>query len=394
MLPKLKLLIYSDIFGGNTTTFIYNEVFALAQQFDVTYVCTERQNAEKFPFEKVIVVEYKVNKVIKKIRWWLEVFGIALIFKNRHFSKAITKIVAEKKPDLIHCHFGYEALRFLDNLDDKYQEIPMLISFRGYDASEHLRRRSYVEKVRNLLNRKNVHATFVCDFLRQNLLKMKVEVPRYIVLHSGTKVDFFTPKPKKQSTEINFIQISSFGFYKGHKYTVAAFSEFLINNNQGIKAKLHFTGEGPTLNAVKNQVKELGLEEAVIFHGWVDHNRAIELLSNSDYFVQHSVTDEFGSTEGIPNSIMEAMAMELPVISTRHAGIPELVENGINGYLVAERDVHDYAQKMEEICKWSNRLPHNREKIKQEFEFSIHMQKLTSFYQRILEDNQKAGEKW
>lgn len=385
MNPKLKLLIYSDIFGGNTTTFIYNEVFALAEQFDVTYVCIERQNPVKFPLKKVITVDYKVNKVIKKIRWWLEIKGIALIFRNHRFSKSINEIVAEEKPDLIHCHFGYEALRFFDNLSKKYHSIPIVISFRGYDASEHLRRRSYVKKIEQLLSRNNVHATFVCDFLRQNLLKLNIAVPRFIILHSGTKLDFFAPKPNTPGSELNFIQISSFGYYKGHKYTVAAFDIFL-KKNLGINAKLHFTGEGPALNAVKAQVKALGLEEKVIFHGWVDHNSAIKLLSISDYFVQHSVTDEFGSTEGIPNSIMEAMAMELPVLSTKHAGIPELVEDGVNGYLVEERDVQVYAEKMSEICKWPNRLPRNREKIKRDFEFSVHMKKLTDYYRRALEE--------
>jgi colanic acid/amylovoran biosynthesis glycosyltransferase len=387
MSPKLKLLVYSDIFGGNTTTFIYNEVLALTEQYDVTYVCIERQNLKSFPPDQLYVVDYRVNKILKKIRWWLEIWGIALFFRNRSYARGINQIVAEKKPDLIHCHFGYEALRFFDNLDQRNRRIPMLISFRGYDASLHLGRASYVKKIAALLAKSNVYTTFVCDFLRQNLLKRGIEVPRFIVLHSGTKLDLFAPRPAKKKTEIRFIQISSFGYYKGHKYTVAAFKQFL-EKNPGIKARLQFTGEGPTLEETRKQVEIAGLEHLIDFLGWVDHRRAMELLSESDYFVQHSITDEFGSTEGIPNSIMEAMAMELPILSTWHAGIPELVEEGVNGYLVAEGDVSAFAEKMAELCKWPNRLPENREKIKRKFEFSVHMQTLTNFYRYILQETE------
>ena len=69
-----KILVYSDRFGGNTTTFIYNEVLGLANDFQVKYVCTERINPELFPFEDVEVVPYEVSRVVRKLRWWAEIY--------------------------------------------------------------------------------------------------------------------------------------------------------------------------------------------------------------------------------------------------------------------------------------------------------------------------------
>ena len=128
--------------------------------------------------------------------------------------------------------------------------------------------------------------------------------------------------------------------------------------------------------------------EFVEFTGWVNHDQAIDLLNRADVFVHHSITAS-GATEGIPNSLMEAMAMQLPVISTNHAGIPELVENGVNGYLVEEKDTETYSERMIEIMSWPRRLQKNREKIEIEFEYSVHMKKLVNYYQEILEISEK-----
>ena len=83
--------------------------------------------------------------------------------------------------------------------------------------------------------------------------------------------------------------------------------------------------------------------------------------------------------EGIPNAIMEAMAMELPVISTWHAGIPELVEDGVNGYLIEERNVEAYAKRMLDILHWK-RIPANRFKIIEKFSIESHYKELTNIY--------------
>ena len=80
---------------------------------------------------------------------------------------------------------------------------------------------------------------------------------------------------------------------------------------------------------------------------------------------------------------MEAMAMELPVISTYHSGIPELVEDGVNGYLVPERDIDQYAEKLQQILQWDY-ASKNREKVIELFEKEKHCQLLQQFYRNVI----------
>jgi len=130
-------------------------------------------------------------------------------------------------------------------------------------------------------------------------------------------------------------------------------------------------------------VKNLDIENNVEFVGYVKPERAIELMKRSHVFVHHSIISKNGDQEGIPNALMEAMAMELPVLSTKHSGIPELVQDGENGFLVDEKNIQLYTERMNEIIKWKT-VPENRIVIENKFEMTIHNKKLESIYISIL----------
>lgn len=93
-------------------------------------------------------------------------------------------------------------------------------------------------------------------------------------------------------------------------------------------------------------MSELEVENRVELLGWKAQNEVIEILNQSHLLLAPSVTGRKGDQEGIPVAIMEAMAMGLPVISTQHSGIPELVEDGVSGFLVPERDADAIAEKL------------------------------------------------
>jgi colanic acid/amylovoran biosynthesis glycosyltransferase len=105
-------------------------------------------------------------------------------------------------------------------------------------------------------------------------------------------------------------------------------------------------------------------------------------MKEASVFVHHSVTAGNGDMEGIPNALIEAMAMQLPVVSTWHSGIPELVEHEVNGYLVEERDISALADCLY-LALDRGLLPHNREKLHFDFNIAAHNAKLESFYQQI-----------
>ena len=93
-------------------------------------------------------------------------------------------------------------------------------------------------------------------------------------------------------------------------------------------------------------VAERGLGGRVTLHGYRSHAEVAALMARAAMFVQHSVTDPDGRIEGFPVAIAEAMFTALPVVSTRHSGIPEHVRDGVTGFLVAEGDVAGMAAAM------------------------------------------------
>jgi glycosyltransferase involved in cell wall biosynthesis len=108
-------------------------------------------------------------------------------------------------------------------------------------------------------------------------------------------------------------------------------------------------GDGWLLNRARKLASRLRVEDRVTFHGRQDHAFVLERMKRAAIYMQHSVTSLSGDTEGVPTAIQEAMAAGAAIVSTRHAGIPEIVDEGLSGLLVGERDVSGYAAALERL---------------------------------------------
>jgi colanic acid/amylovoran biosynthesis glycosyltransferase len=120
------------------------------------------------------------------------------------------------------------------------------------------------------------------------------------------------------------------------------------------KMTLNIVGTGREEDECQALVKEYGLQSKVIFLGWKSPHEVKELMQQCDLFVLNSRMDSKGDAEGLPNGLLEAMAMGKPALSTRHAGIPLAIEHEVSGVLVDERDTDSLSRQM-------IRLYHNRE---------------------------------
>ncbi len=376
----MKILMYSDGFGRLTTTFIYNEVKYLSEKHDLLYLCNKIYKPVAFDYKNVKQIKYKPNKIINKIKWWLWKADKYLSFKNKNFADSLDKIIKDFQPDIIHCHFAYEALMLLDNLKDF--SIPVVIHFHGYGASQMLKKQSYVKKIKYYLNKDNVYPIIVSKYFIEKLNSHNIKTNKSLLLYYGIDIQKFILNNGNHKNKIfTFLQVSSFAEQKGHEYTLQAFAKF-IQTQKDKKFKLILTGDGERKQYLISLAEKLNIKEIVNFIGNVSHQKAKELMEQADVFVHHSITAKNGDTEGIPNAIMEAMAMELPVISTFHTGISELVENGINGYLIKEKDIETYAKRMQDILTWG-KIKQNRNKIERYFEYIKHNEILENFYNKI-----------
>lgn len=135
------------------------------------------------------------------------------------------------------------------------------------------------------------------------------------------------------------------------KAPLATINAFAKVKAQMPDARLTMLGDGPLLEAAKAEVARLGLDDAVSLLGMVSAAEVHAAMRSSRIFMQHSITAKNGDVEGLPVAILEAMAAGLPVVSTLHSGIPEAVQDGETGFLVAEHDAGAMAARTLELLK-------------------------------------------
>ena len=186
------------------------------------------------------------------------------------------------------------------------------------------------------------------------------------------------------TTNFTLIQISSFRGEKGHYYTLKALRKYIDETKDDL-IRLTVSGDKGSENyrTVKEFCRELNLTDYVQFVGLLNPNQVKTALENSHCSVLHSVTTDDGDQEGIPNALMEAMSMEMPIISSIHAGIPELLTKESFSYLVEERDVDQYVEAIKHIRKNWRWAPENRKIISDKFSSQIFISNINLVYRSI-----------
>ncbi len=253
--------------------------------------------------------------------------------------------VMQQQADIIHCHYGTvgrEAVVLKDiGLRTKISTV-----FHGYDLSVYLN--EHGSKVYQELFAKGDLFLPVSEFWKQKLINLGCPAEKVIVHHMGIDTSTFKPGVRgKDSERIKILTVARLTEKKGHRYALEAFRRAL-----GIFPQLeyHIAGDGPLFDEMKQLTREWSIENQVVFHGKVDAEEALELYKNADIFLLPSITSSQGDMEGIPVSLMEAMACGLPVVATMHSGIPELVIDGQTGYLVPEKDVNSIADRIIQLA--------------------------------------------
>jgi colanic acid/amylovoran biosynthesis glycosyltransferase len=379
----MRVLVFTDEYDFGYFTFVYNEIKKLEEaNVDVFVVCERigKLRNTDVNYSCIPLTEYKLFRNFFLALSKRRMFFITRFYRYYTLRK---KIIDKFKPDLIHVHFGDTATRLFFPLKKSLKNKPYVVSFHGFDASSHLNRPDYLESLRALMVQPEFYGICVSQHLKNNLTDKDLRINRRnsSLLYYGIDESMFR-RIRYQDNDVKiFLQISSFHEKKGHIYTLRAFKKF-SERNKG-KARLIIGGDGPLRDDILSTCRELELCNEVEFPGWISRERAVELLNQANYFVHHSITASNGDQEGMPNAIIEAMAMELPVISTFHSGIPELIEDGVNGYLVQEKDIETYALRMEQILDWTYSSV-NREKIQKQFSLKVHTESLISIYRNLV----------
>ena len=223
--------------------------------------------------------------------------------------------------------------------------IPLVVHFHGHDAHRaSLLSESLREKYRVLF--KHAAGILVVSRHMENAL-IEMGCPRERITYNpyGPRDTFFEIQPDYRSTVLS---VGRFTDIKANYLVLMAFREAL---KVCPGAQLVMAGDGELLETCKTLAKVWGITDSVSFPGPIPHAEVPRLFGEACCFAQHSVTPSYGDAEGTPNTILEAGAAGLPVVSTRHAGIPDVVVEGETGFLSDELDVDGMATHLIELLK-------------------------------------------
>jgi glycosyltransferase involved in cell wall biosynthesis len=154
---------------------------------------------------------------------------------------------------------------------------------------------------------------------------------------------------------------------------------------EGLRVQLHFVGDGPDRRWLEDYASRLGVASSIVFEGWIDEAKLMELYSNTDIFALSSLA------EGIPMVLIEAMALEKPCVAPRIAGIPELIDHGVDGLLFSVGDVEDLTRQIRKLLQSSEMREQigklAREKVLREYNMTRNSERFAMIIEQRLAGN-------
>jgi colanic acid/amylovoran biosynthesis glycosyltransferase len=352
-------------------TFVYEQIRNI-KKYKTSLLCAKAFNLDKFPLDDI--------KSLRDLPPHLYLLnGISIKLFN--YSPYFAEIIKKENFALLHALFGTDGLRALPY--KKKFNIPLITDFRGNDATGIPSRRPGI--YRQLFETGDLFLAR-CESMEKDLVDLGCPHEKILVHHSGIPVDRF--KYKERIAEDGLVRVLFVGRLiekKGADLTLRSFAEACKKYKD---IELSIIGDGPEEDKLNKLIKVMDLNTQVRLLGPQSHDRVIAEMMASHILVLPSKTARNGDKEGIPNVLMEAMATGMPVLSTFHAGIPELVEHGKSGYLVPEDDqaalTHGLLNLIEAKGSWKNLGRSGREKVEKEFNIITQTEKLERIYDTII----------
>jgi colanic acid/amylovoran biosynthesis glycosyltransferase len=254
---------------------------------------------------------------------------------TRAYEHAFRRI----RPDVVLAEYGPAGVMVLDAC--RTLGIPLVVHFHGYDASLREVVERYADGYRTMFETADAIVA-VSRSMEARLVALGASPTKVRYNPYGVDCDRFRGGDPAAAPPV-LVAVGRLVEKKGPLLTIRAFAAV---HRTYTDARLRVIGEGPLRHECVRLVRELGLQHAVTLLGAQPHAVVAQEMRRARAFVQHSLEASTGDSEGTPVAVLEAGATGLPVVSTRHGGIPDIVIDGDTGLLVAEGDVEGMATAM------------------------------------------------
>jgi colanic acid/amylovoran biosynthesis glycosyltransferase len=269
----------------------------------------------------------KALRVLQRREWQWEI------------TSAYLKVFRRTRPRAVLAEFGQSGVVVLDAC--RRMALPLIVHFHGADISKHQVLRTYGEDYR-ILFREARAIVAVSTAMQQRLISLGAPREKVHCNPCGVDCGVFGSASPATAGPV-FLAVGRFVEKKAPQLTILAFARV---HQRRPDVRLRMIGDGPLLDACRDLARGLGVAPAVTFLEAQPHGVIREEMRHARGFVQHSIEAPSGDSEGMPVAILEAGASGLPVVATRHAGIPDAVIEGTTGVLVDEHDVDGMAERM------------------------------------------------
>ncbi len=365
---------------------IYRQVTGL--QRHRTFILTKhRQSPDKFPFPDIEVIPPARSNFLRRFHLKYIRREAPLIYRGEY--RSLLQILNRRKPDLLHIYFGHTGVHLLPFLQH-HRSLPALVSFHGADVMPRDGQPGYTDRLRTLLL--TVPLVLARSHsLKDRLIGLGCPPDKIRLNRTGIPMDAFPVAPDRSfpaDGKWRFIQACRLIEKKGLFLSLEAFARFL----QTFPGS-HFTiaGEGPLLPDLQKRCQELSIADQVTFTGFLDTSSLCRLYHQSHGFLHPSQTPPDQNQEGVPNSMLEAMATGLPVLATLHGGIPEAVTDHQTGLLVEERDGDRFLDNLLRLARepglWQSLSQNAAASVRQNFEHRAQIANLEAIYDECLNTN-------
>jgi hypothetical protein len=260
----------------------------------------------------------------------------------------------------------------------------LVTSIRGRDATLANQPIGYLDNMKMLFDRGERFFP-VCKYLADRLIAWGCPSEKIRVLYGGVDLNEFKYRAPHKRDSQNILSIGRLVEKKGHHILMQAFQKI---RGKFPNATLTIIGRGGLEEYLISLANQLNLGDSFRLLNHLPKDQVREQMTNADIFCAASLEAADGDVEGIPNTLKEAMAIGVPVISTNHAGIPELITNNKEGVLVQENNVDELAEALEFMLSnreiWETYTVAARQKVEQKFNLAQQLQQQAEFYDELV----------
>lgn len=269
--------------------------------------------------------------------------GIGYILRHKQLKNFLLK----EDIKLVLAEYGPTGTYLLDICKDLH--IPIVPYFHGRDSYHYKTLKRFKDKYISLFEYAPI-IFCVSNAMKDQLISIGAPPDKLVVNPCSPNNKIFYNQ-ELDRTPHSMIAVGRFCGKKAPLNTIMAVEKVI---EKFPNATLSMIGDGPLFAECADYIKEHKLHDNIFLLGRMDSIEIAKLMNQSSLFLQHSIRAADGDSEGTPVSILEAMACGCPVVSTLHAGIPDVVSQGVHGYLVEEGDVQGMSDKILELLDSKN----------------------------------------